>query len=67
MKDTHQEHKHPTQEQMELAMQVGKYSQAVRNGTMPLEDAIDILMQPPFNYPNRRRAWHVLDPGPPTP
>ncbi|TDU62547.1 hypothetical protein EI77_04648 [Prosthecobacter fusiformis] len=67
MKDTNQEHKYPTEEQMELARQVGKYSQAVRNGTMPLDDAINILLRPPFNYPNRRHAWHVLAPGPPTP
>lgn len=52
---------------MELARQVGQYSQAVRSGSLPLQDAIDILVKPPFNYPNRQRAWRVLDPGPPTP
>lgn len=67
MKESNQKEEYPTQEQIELAMQVGKYSQAVRNGSMSLEDAIDILMLPPFNYSSRRHAWHILDPGPPTP
>lgn len=58
----------PSKEQlMELARQVGQYSQAVRSGSLPLQEAIDILVKPPFNYPNRRHAWRVLDPGPPTP
>lgn len=53
IKESNQEEEHPSQEQIELAMQVGKYSQAVRNGSMSLEDAIDILMRPPFNFSSR--------------
>lgn len=67
MKEPNQKKEYPTQEQIELAMQVGKYSQAVRNGSMSLEDAIDILIRPPFNYSSRLYAWHILDLGPPAP
>ena len=57
-----------TQEEfIEFAKPIGELARKVKDGGMPMEDAVDILMLPPFNYPNRRRAMRVLDPGPPTP
>lgn len=55
------------EEFVEFAKPIGEMSKKVQNGEMDLQDAIDILVKPPFNYPNRQRAWRVLDPGPPTP
>lgn len=56
-----------TEEFVEFAKPIGEMSKKVQNGEMDIQDAIDILIKPPFNYPNRRHAWRVLDPGPPTP
>ena len=56
-----------TEEFIEFAKPIGEMAKKVKAGEINIEDAIDILMRPPFNYPNRRRAWRVLDPGPPTP
>lgn len=56
-----------TEEFIEFAKPIGALVKKVQEGLMPIEEAAEILIRPPFNYPNIHHARHVLNPGPPTP
>ena len=55
------------EELFQLAKEIAALAKRVREGDMPIEDAAEILINPPYNIRGIYRARHLLNPGPPTP
>jgi hypothetical protein len=50
-----------------MGKEIKALAEAVRAGSIPIEEAAEILTKPPYNIRGIYRARHLLNPGPPAP